>query len=733
MSDPGLSPQAETLAPSRRDSGMAGLLVVVVGLLIFVAVCLVRVPALRAQSGVTCSAAYRIDVTLPTGSRWEMCWEQRSTEGIVFYDITFTPRGGPRRLVLAQAYLAQVHVPYDDNGARLHDVTDYGFGGPYLQDLTPSECPAGTLLKYGSKDALCQTVRERGFAQKYYTRSVQGYEMNLFFVSTSGDYNYIPSYTFSDDGSMHMAVGAAGKLQRYGTDPNYGWRTGPSRIPISHYHNYWFRLDFDIAGMANDSVDEIQFNPLDSNRRRVIQVTNLATEAARSHAPNVQRSWRIKDNSITSADGNPISYHIEAKEAGQDFVGPSFEPFSFNDLYVTTSRACERYPSHNPTTGGCGGDVTQFVNGENTAAADVVVWYGVTFHHLPREEDEVWMDVHWDGFDILPRDWIGNNWLDSLPNGGVSGPTNTPTPTPTDGPTPTPTPTPTQTPTATPTNTPGAQTCVDLVANGDFEATGSWTFGNTPYPASYVETPVYQGSRALRAGIPAGSANRLAYSSAYQRFTIPAAATTTTLRYWENPSGVADGVDFREALLLNSTYGQLRTLSRSYAAGDETWRLREFDLSEFRGRTVVVYFNAYNNGSQSQFTNYLDRVEVQACGSGINGTPMPNEALRASPSQIVVLEESLPQTVDVTVTAATPGEPVEWQVGDHSAWIKALPASGSTPGLLEILVEKPVADSPYFTGTLTLSSAVAPTETTAVQVVVLQGLNERAFLPAVNQ
>src|SRR5262245_29332220 len=69
-----------------------------------------------------------VDVTLSGGARWQMCWETRTNEGIVLHDITYTAPGQPTRMVLAQANLAQIHVPYDDNGARFHDLSDYGLG-----------------------------------------------------------------------------------------------------------------------------------------------------------------------------------------------------------------------------------------------------------------------------------------------------------------------------------------------------------------------------------------------------------------------------------------------------------------------------------------------------------------------------------------------------------------------------------------------------------------------------
>jgi hypothetical protein len=673
-----------------------------------------------AQSGVPCSPAYRIDETLPTGARWEMCWEPRLLEGIVLHDITFTPPNGPRRLVLASASLAQVHVPYDDNGARFHDITDFGFGGIYLASLSPEECPDGRLLTHGSKRAVCLQTRNRGLAQRYYARTLQGYEMSLFSVSMSGDYNYIVQWVFKDDGTIEPVVGAAGQLQRYGADPQYGWRTGPGPVPISHFHNYWWRLDFDIDGMENDRVEEIQFESTDGGRRRTLSVSPFALEAARTHNPAQQRSWRVLDTQTRNGDGAPISYQIEGLSSGHDFVGPTFEPFAQHDLYVTRARPCERFPSHNPTLGGCGDDVTDFVNGEDVDGADVVLWYGITFHHLPRAEDETWMDVHWDGFTIVPRDWTASNPLDTRTDGGQPTATATPTATPPA----------TVAPTATPELP--ATGCVDLLVNGGFEGGAAWAVGNTPFPAGYVVDPVHAGARAMRTGLPAGAANRLAYSSFFQQVNLPAAAEQIVLQYWERVQGPGDGVDLRETLLLNSRFGLLRTLERSTAAGDETWRLRRFDVTAQRGQEAILYLNVYNNGGAGQLSAVYDDIVLLAC-SRTGGLPGGGaQALAVAPGQVVLDVRDLPQTVELLVTSPA-GAAVAWQGVADVPWLRLEESTGSTPGTVRVNVVAPPGDSPISNGNVLLSGVEESTAASAVQFVVLRGMDERQYLPSIQR
>jgi len=67
--------------------------------------------------------------------------------------------------------------------------------------------------------------------------------------------------------------------------------------------------------------------------------------------------------------------------------------------------------SQNASDGSCGADVTDFVNGESIDGGDVVVWYGISYHYLPRSEDDPYMPVHWDSFNLIPRDWTNVNPL----------------------------------------------------------------------------------------------------------------------------------------------------------------------------------------------------------------------------------------------------------------------------------------------------------------------------------
>lgn len=349
-----------------------------------------------------CSSSFQIDKVLPSGARWQMCWELRSLTGVVLREVTYTPPGGEAVMVLGAMNLAQIHVPYDDNQFRFHDVSDFGLG-LNMNDLQPADCPGGEVLKVGPDPVLCQQVRGSGYAYKAYDEQAQASTLSLFSVSHIGAYNYIVAWNFDDDGTIRPEIGATGRLQRYGGVQSTGWDVGQGRYAVAHLHNYYWRLDFDIDGPGNDKVQELAATIGSGRQTFTNQRTAFNTEVARRVLPGSFRSWRVRDTVTKNADGHPISYELQPS-TDNIFRGPAYEPFTHNELYVTRNNTCEVFASHNPTAGGCGSDLASFVNGASLNNTDPVLWYGTSFHHLPRDEDEEHMDVHWSGFSIVPRD-----------------------------------------------------------------------------------------------------------------------------------------------------------------------------------------------------------------------------------------------------------------------------------------------------------------------------------------
>jgi primary-amine oxidase len=366
-----------------------------------------------AAGNFNCTSDYQVDEVMENGSRWQMCWERRDTEGIVLHDVTYTPIGGQPVEVLGRASLAQIHVPYDDNGARFHDVSDYGIGNFNMDVLDTSDCPNGTLIDdpETSDDVICQNEAPVGYGYKDYDDVAQDTSLNLFSSSCIGAYCYVVSWNFDSDGTIRPEVGATGSLQMYGGNPSTGWNMGGGSYAVAHMHNFYWRLDFDIDGTVNnDRVEELEAAVRPGTGRQELRNTRRAftQEVARRVAPGGMRSWRIRDLSSTNGDGHPISWEL-LPNTDNIFRGPSYEPWTQNEVYVTRNKVCERVASHNPSMAGCPSSVAGFANGESLANRDLVVWYGTSFHHLPRDEDEDHMHPHWSGFSIIPRDLTAEN------------------------------------------------------------------------------------------------------------------------------------------------------------------------------------------------------------------------------------------------------------------------------------------------------------------------------------
>ncbi|MCO5211474.1 MAG: hypothetical protein M9936_17415 [Caldilinea sp.] len=347
----------------------------------------------------------------------------------------------------------------------------------------------------------------------------------------------------------------------------------------------------------------------------------------------------------------------------------------------------------------------------------------------------VYFNVYNDGRN--GRAW---NYLDSVEVLACTG-SATPAPTPTPIATPTATPTPVVTPTPDPSATPPAA-CRELLANGDFEAASDWRFGSTPFSGAYSAAPVHGGAQAVRLGIPAAAANRRAYSTVYQRVTIPATTDQVLLTWWEQPGGAADGADYREVLLLNADYSRLRTVEKSAAAGDGQWQQRSFDLSAFAGRTVVLYFNVYNNGSGAQQWNHLDDVSLALCTQAEAATavaaqpdpagPVAADALVVAPAAVYFDDQVVGSSVTLQVSNRNAEDaPLSWQAETDAPWLSVQATSGSTPGGLDVSLVSGEAEAGIYQAQITLIPDDPAVEAVTILVIWVTGLDERLYLPAI--
>ncbi|MER6983519.1 copper amine oxidase [Streptomyces carpinensis] len=389
-----------------------------------------RAQAAAAAPAADCGAAYRIEQKLATGTTWRMCWGYEREAGLVLEHVSYQPPGEPKPIkVLATAKLAQIHVPYDDGGNEYSDLTRAGFGYGLL-DLTPAECPGGTIRtvklpeggdpEHRQVKGLCTTTRSRGHAyhmqsdQNGRTYQAQGKDLLVYTVNKVGWYEYITEWRFQDDGTIHMNIGATGSLSPYDYDAGdgRGWPVGKGAkaYATSHSHNVFWRLNFDLDGSSKGRVEQYDSQvsaPARGQQGPTEKTTG--TKVAKELAGDARNSrwWRIVSATGKNKDAHPRSYEI-VPGATTKYLG---RPFTKHDIYFTEYNRCEQFASDNLRNCGAGHgrSVDAWVNGQTLTHP--VVWVNVGFHHIARDEDQQPMPVHWQGFSIAPRDVTAMNPL----------------------------------------------------------------------------------------------------------------------------------------------------------------------------------------------------------------------------------------------------------------------------------------------------------------------------------
>jgi primary-amine oxidase len=377
-----------------------------------------------------CSAAYRIEQKLSTGTTWRMCWRYDSNAGLVLEHVSYQPPGESRPIkVLNSARLAQIDVPYDDGSVEYSDLTGAGFGQG-LMNMAPGECPGGTIKTVKVPNAedpshpnvkgLCTTTRSRGHAYRMQSDTgnkvyqAQGKDLLIYTVNKVGWYEYISEWRFQDDGTINMNAGATGSLSPFDYDAGdgRGWPIGKgaTSYATSHSHNIFWRLDFGLDGSSGNKVeqyDSVVSPPAPGAEAPTAKTTRTdITKELAGDAQNM-RWWRVVSDTGKNKDGHARSYEI-VPGATTKYVGRSFTK---HDIYFTEYNRCEQFASDNLGNCGTGAgkSVDTWVNGQ--ALTHPVVWVNVGFHHIARDEDQQPMPVHWQGFSIAPRDVTAMNPL----------------------------------------------------------------------------------------------------------------------------------------------------------------------------------------------------------------------------------------------------------------------------------------------------------------------------------
>jgi primary-amine oxidase len=132
--------------------------------------------------------------------------------------------------------------------------------------------------------------------------------------------------------------------------------------------------------------------------------------------------WRFANTAVKNSLGYPSSFEIMAGETGISLLSPDDWPqirgnYSSHILWVTPYEPDERYSAgvYVPGSKGTDGLAVWTKKDRNIMDTDIVAWYTMGFHHVPRPEDWPQMPTMWHDFTIRPFDFFDKSPLMDLP------------------------------------------------------------------------------------------------------------------------------------------------------------------------------------------------------------------------------------------------------------------------------------------------------------------------------
>ncbi len=408
---------------------------------------------------------YRLEGHEVSWESWRFHFRVDPRRGIVLSRVRYDDDGSERS-VLYQASLSELFVPYQDpaepwNHQAYYDLGTYPaeFGG-IASTLEPgADCPSNAryfdtfvITSNGSptQRARVACLYERPGAEPAWRHSRGNFvesrarrDLVLRMVMGAGNYDYLFDWVFKQDGSIRVTLAATGIDQVKDVFPanasedggdadskadRYGRFVAPNLVALNHSHFFNFRLDFDIDGRDNSlAVDKLVTERQDeSNPRRSVWrvetiVPNREADGMRTSTLSAPEFWRVVNPGVLGPEGYPSGYLLEGHGAktllSPDDYLQQRAGFTDHTLWTTPHSADELFAAGDYPTGSVAGAGLPSWTAENRSIVDtdIVLWYTIGFHHIPRPEDWPILPLELHGFDIKPAGFFRQSPAMTLP------------------------------------------------------------------------------------------------------------------------------------------------------------------------------------------------------------------------------------------------------------------------------------------------------------------------------
>jgi len=401
-----------------------------------------------------------IEISQPAGvsfqvDGWEVSWQNwrfrigfTAREGLVLHTIGYTD-GGRLRPVIHRACVAELLVPYGDPRPFLgwrnaFDIGEYGIG--ILANSLERGCDCLGEIRYFDvelandrgepytiRNAICLHEEDHGIGWKHFDAGLGRAQMRrsrrlvVSFIATAGNYEYAFYWYLYTDGAIELEIRLTGivltSALRPGEASDYGTIVAPHTLAGYHQHFFCVRLDMAVDGASN-SVYEIETEPVPAgpdnpygnafrSRRTLLRTES---QAQRLIDPFTARHWLVVNEGVTNALGQPVGYKLVPHGNVLPFADTESSVmrragFMARHLWVTPFAPGERFPTGdypNQHPGGAG--LPEWTKAdrpiENT---DIVLWYTLGSHHIPRPEDWPVMPAERVSFALKPFGFFDAN------------------------------------------------------------------------------------------------------------------------------------------------------------------------------------------------------------------------------------------------------------------------------------------------------------------------------------
>jgi primary-amine oxidase len=401
-----------------------------------------------------------IEITQPDGAsftvagheiRWQK-WRIRigfnAREGLTLHTVSYED-GERVRPVLYRASFSEMVVPYGEvapthSWKNAFDIGEYGLG--MLANSLELDCDCLGEIQYFDavmcdaagnpltlRNAVCLHEEDASLLWKHMdwrtgeTEVRRSRRLVISFIATVGNYEYGYYWYFQQDGAIECEVKLTGIVSTGAVGPGetsaHATLVAPGLTAPYHQHFFNVRLDMTVDGLSN-SVVEVDSealppgpgNPLGNAFRT--RETVLASESQNARLLNQERAryWKIVNPEVRNRLGQPVAYKLEPGANTTPFAHPGSwverrAGFITRHMWVTRYDPKQRFAAGEYPNQAAGGDgLPAWIQLDRpTENTDVVVWYSMGHHHIPRPEDWPVMPVGKIGFMLKPVGFFDRN------------------------------------------------------------------------------------------------------------------------------------------------------------------------------------------------------------------------------------------------------------------------------------------------------------------------------------